>query len=123
MASWEEERNAERKSAKQTILDKCADWGKLGITQVECNYAGSGDEGFIEGFIITPETITQEAAGIGEYGNPVYDAFDRLTFAEVSETNEGGGGTITVNVNARKITRQEYYYGEPTRHDLKAKAV
>lgn len=96
-------------TAKEVILTQCAVWEALGITSVVCNYSGSGDEGSISDFEIEPNTITEAQAGIGNWQTPIYDAFDSLTFAEVSGNHEGGGGSITVDVKAKTITRAEYY--------------
>jgi hypothetical protein len=99
---------------KEVILTQCAAWEALGITRVTCHYYGSGDEGSIDRFEIEPDTFTEEQAGLSPRGgwpdtNPIYHAFDCLTFAEVSGDNAGGGGEIAVDVKAKTITRAEYY--------------
>lgn len=99
-----------QQAAKTAILAHCPKWEDRGIASVVCMYDGSGDEGSISGF--------EYDEGGGNDLEPedkiLEDHFEALTFANVSYDNEGGGGTITVDVKNRTITREEYFY-ETTR--------
>ena len=102
--------------AKNTILAQCEAWAALGINTVECSYSGSGDEGNIDEFSFNDSEDYKEnsefekKAGLADgWETPLFDAFESLTFANVSGNDEGGGGTITVDVKEKTITRAEYF--------------
>lgn len=91
--------------AKMKLVAHCGIWAGRGIREVVCNYSGSGDEGFIQGYEV--DGVDQSSLDYAD--TMMRDAFDALIFAEVSGDGEGGGGQIIVNVVDRKIYRREYY--------------
>lgn len=119
--SWyqsEAEAKAATERAKATILAEVPAWKAKGISEVKCLYDGTGDEGSISGFEFDENSVEDS-----EISDAVRDAFEELTFAEVTGDNEGGGGEIVVNLRKNKtpkITRSEYYY-QTERVDVNSK--
>lgn len=118
--SWHqtaEETAAALAKSKATILAEVPAWKAKGISEVKCLYDGSGDEGSISGFEFDENSVEDS-----EISDAVRDAFEELTFAEVTGDNEGGGGEIIVDLRNKtpKITRSEYYY-QTERVDVNSK--
>lgn len=99
-----------------------------GVTSVEILYEGSGDSGGIEDRTILPEGIDLSAEiillvpdwhqeALVTKNMPLIEALEETAMQLVArehdgwENNEGGGGTITFDVEAREIlvAHHDYY--------------
>jgi hypothetical protein len=103
--------------AKAALLAHLPRWKARNVKTIAMYYSGSGDEGHTDGYDYNEETGYGDQPLHDEDSPKTYkleDAFDSLAWANVSGNNDGGGGVITVDVDAGTITRKEFYYQQTT---------
>ena len=91
-------------SDREDLLTKLRD---LGITQVNCYYSGSGDEGFIDEIDFKP----------AEPDQPIRRDLDDFFWEEIIQmhhegfhNNDGGYGSLVWNIETDKITLHHHDY-------------
>lgn len=119
---------------EKTAVDKLKAWlaqnreelEEMGVHEVYGEYSGSGDSGQFDGISTYPnglEGSLPPLRGIDPLVTEgLEDIFDAVTDQVATpgfENNDGGGGTITVDVRNNRIFHTAYYY-ETVRTDEEA---
>jgi len=76
---------------------------KLGVEKIDAAFSGSGDEGYINDVIFTPELSKESGFNLQDFNELIYDYLDPANVGDWVN-NEGGFGEIRIEVATGKVT-------------------
>ena len=83
-----------REEARVILRPICTALQELGVTSVELSYAGCGDDGCINDTSFVPEAVD-----VPKELREIVESWTEAVLPEGWEINEGGGGTVSINVS------------------------
>jgi hypothetical protein len=88
-------------AVKQALREQLLILKGMGVKKVDVSYSGSGDEGYINGVVFTPELGEGTRFNTSEFEGILYDYLDP---AHVGDwvNNEGGFGEISIDLETGK---------------------
>lgn len=87
----------------------------MGVTKVDVAYSGSGDEGYVNDVVLTPEMKGYENRQLSEI---LYDYLDPAHIGDWVN-NEGGFGQLTINLETGKVRGSVSFYEQIVSQETK----
>ena len=110
MSSWAQKEENKRKTVKKKLEKVLPELEEMGYTYVHMEYYGGGDEGSMEDAYVTKEIWKSIANGY-KFDIHGFDFYDLVDFLDYDWwNNEGGGGTIVLDIRKGKVRFPHNYY-------------
>jgi len=124
MSSWAQKEENKRKTVKKKLEKVLPELEEMGYTYVHMEYYGGGDEGSMEDAYVTKEDkyfapthkdvkaeIWKSIADGYRFDIHGFDFYDLVDFLDYDWwNNEGGGGTIVLDIRKGKVLFPHNYY-------------
>ena len=110
MSSWAQKEENKRKTVKKKLEKVLPELEEMGYTYVHMEYYGGGDEGSMEDAYVAKEIWKSIANGY-KFDIHGFDFYDLVDFLDYDWwNNEGGGGTIVLDIRKGKVRFPHNYY-------------